>query len=303
MKSIWIWIQCLRYRNFYVENGKDLRDYFGMYYDGPSIYISGYGSDGEILSFTLMNRGRITTNPTAVTELFLNDDQYDDDTQTLSSATFAVTWSNDLIIESFWEHAMVGYEFNQRQTLYGGTLPFNLTVESGTIPDGLEIINQYYLGTPVSAGTYNFDIKVTDYYGNEVQTGNTITVFDELMFITGSGETGTTALPALVSGQSYSTEIDFTDCYIKNYSIFISSQTSNQTSNGGGTLNSNDVFDFEGLIFGLNEIDNGIRNKILISGTPISESYTVTFKLYSDIPLGGKDNYVMVSKTFSIEYV
>ena len=54
----------------------------------------------------------------------------------------------------------------------------------------------------------------------------------------------------------------------------------------------------------MNEIDNGIRNKILISGSPASESYTLTFELYSDMPLGGKDNCdVMVSKTFSIEYV
>jgi hypothetical protein len=58
----------------------------------------------------------------------------------------------------------VGNAYSVTFTAWGGTLPYNWTIDSGSVPPGLSLNNSTGIlsGTPTQTGTYAFYIKVTD---------------------------------------------------------------------------------------------------------------------------------------------
>jgi len=260
--------------NYFYINGKTFTNYFGVSCTTPTIDVK--QENGRISSFTLKTNGLVRTSPTAVTEIYLNNSQTS--TFSVSSATFAVTWSKELQIETLSDAAMVGIPYQRAQTLVGGTKPFTLTIESGSLPNGLEIVGQYYVGTPTSAGTYQFDTKVTDYYGNSAETSipNSICVWEELMFITGSGDTGTTELSSGTTGVTYEDSVSFTLCNLKSWTV-----------NG---LNNPTI---SGLTFAAYPVKT--PTSIIISGTPNAVgTIELTFMIVCDF------EFVSAEKTYSI---
>lgn len=60
-------------------------------------------------------------------------------------------------------NATVGRDHFQALTVSGGTAPYSFSLADGSLPAGLAISSDGMLsGTPTSAGTFNFSIKVTD---------------------------------------------------------------------------------------------------------------------------------------------
>jgi hypothetical protein len=210
----------------------------------------------------------------------------------ISSATFASTWSNELQVLPLYyntRRAMVGYPYNtgvfasveypkQPETL-GGSKPFDITIENGILPPGITIVDDVYSGTPTSAGTYDFDIKVTDYFDNVAQTGQSILVHEPYRFITGSGNTGTTELPSGLTGQTYNEIIETTECMI--WSTLINGSTD----------------PVNGLSVGQT------KSGLVLNGTPTSAG-TFEYEIYVECFISdGAGGRVNATKTYSIEFL
>jgi hypothetical protein len=273
--------------NFCIDN-KTFTNYFDGFYTMTPYGNITLGDDGEITDFTLTAYGEVGgTTPTAITEIYLNPDD-SGSIFSISSATFASTWSNELQVLPLYyntRRAMVGYPYNtgvigpkQPETL-GGSKPFDITIENGILPPGITIVNDIYSGTPTSAGTYNFDIKVTDYFDNVAQTGQSILVYEPFRFITGSGNTGTTELPSGVTYQTYNEIIETTECVIRFYLINGSTEPVNGIS--------------------LGQTNSGL----VLNGTPKSTG-TFEYEIYVECFISdGADGYVNATKTYSIEFL
>ncbi|QSO51241.1 InlB B-repeat-containing protein [Alicyclobacillus curvatus] len=68
-----------------------------------------------------------------------------------------------IITEFFPEPAQVGQAYSGQVRVIGGTIPMKWSITTGTLPPGLTLSNQGVIsGTPNSAGSYNFTVKVTD---------------------------------------------------------------------------------------------------------------------------------------------
>jgi hypothetical protein len=78
----------------------------------------------------------------------------------------------------------------------GGTIPYTWSIQSGTLPPGLNIVGQSITGTPTSNGTSSFVIKVTD------NVAATATASLSIIISTGLRIT-TTSLPPGQVGVSY----------------------------------------------------------------------------------------------------
>jgi hypothetical protein len=94
-----------------------------------------------------------------------------------------------------------GYTF--RITVSGGTTPYTVTLDSGSLPTGLTFAGDNagatISGTPAAYGTYTFTVKATDYHGYTGTQTYSFTVGAPVITILPSTITGATA-PA-----SYST--------------------------------------------------------------------------------------------------
>src|SRR3989344_5777553 len=76
-------------------------------------------------------------------------------------------------IESSLPVSQVGNSYSNKITVMNGEGPFNWQIISGSLPSGLNLINDSNIisriiinGTPTSAGDYNFTVRVTDKRGN-----------------------------------------------------------------------------------------------------------------------------------------
>jgi large repetitive protein len=58
----------------------------------------------------------------------------------------------------------------------GGTGPFTWTVAAGQLPPGVRLNGSSLTGTPTTAGTSRFTIKVTDTAGNQATESGSITI-------------------------------------------------------------------------------------------------------------------------------
>lgn len=57
---------------------------------------------------------------------------------------------------------VVGQEYNETLGVRGGTPPYTMTMSAGALPPGLSVLGLTLTGTPTMAGTFHFDLTVTD---------------------------------------------------------------------------------------------------------------------------------------------
>jgi hypothetical protein len=103
--------------------------------------------------------------------------------------------------------AMVGGAYAQGFSLDGGASPFTWSVASGSLPPGLALTSPYtndtssqLSGTPITAGTYTFTMRVSDYDGQQATQQFSLTVAPPLQI-------GTAPLPAGTVGVPYSRDL------------------------------------------------------------------------------------------------
>jgi large repetitive protein len=104
---------------------------------------------------------------------------------------------------------MVGGAFAQNFFLSGGAGPYTWSVASGQLPPGLSLktfsdprdANDELAGTPTTAGTYTFTMRLTDYAGQQATQQFTVTIEPPL-------QVTTTTLPAGTVGVPYSHDLD-----------------------------------------------------------------------------------------------
>jgi hypothetical protein len=105
--------------------------------------------------------------------------------------------------------AMVGGAYAQGFFLSGGAAPYTWSVASGSLPPGLALTSPYAAsgdndsqlsGTPTTAGTYPFVMKVSDYDGQQATQQFSLTVAPPLQI-------STTPLPAGTVGVPYSRDL------------------------------------------------------------------------------------------------
>ena len=70
----------------------------------------------------------------------------------------------------------VGSSYFQNFFTSGGTGPFTWTVGAGQLPPGVVLTGNHLGGTPTTAGTFTFTIKVTDSAGNQATEAGSITI-------------------------------------------------------------------------------------------------------------------------------
>jgi hypothetical protein len=147
----------------------------------------------------------------------------------------------------------LGVGYNASLGVTGGQSPYTVTLSSGAFPNGLSLVGQNIVGTPMGFGKKSFTIRVTDQLGAAVSRRYTLNIVKAIGISTAS-------LKSASAGKNYSATLKGTNGQ-KPYSWSVVS----------GTLP-------EGLVF-----DSSTGK---ISGVPISAgSSLLTFQV-SD-PLGG----------------
>lgn len=112
------------------------------------------------------------------------------------TANFTLLVSNPIVTfaTSLLPSGSVGQAFNQNVTLSGGTGPYTVILNSGSLPPGITLSTTGALtGTPTTAGTYTFNLRATDSVGQSA-TGD---------FLIGIGAIGAPSLLSVVSSANY----------------------------------------------------------------------------------------------------
>jgi len=97
----------------------------------------------------------------------------------------------------------VGQAFGQNFFLSGGAGPYSWAVASGQLPPGLTLVtfagptdaNNELAGTPATAGTFTFTMRLTDYSGQQATQQFSLTVDPPLQISTTPLATGTVGVP------------------------------------------------------------------------------------------------------------
>jgi hypothetical protein len=103
---------------------------------------------------------------------------------------------------------MVGGAYAQNFFLSGGAAPYTWAVAAGQLPPGLHLqtyadprdAGNELAGTPTTAGTFTFTMRLTDYYGHQATQQFSLTVDPPLQITT-------TTLPAGTVGVPYSRDL------------------------------------------------------------------------------------------------
>lgn len=94
-----------------------------------------------------------------------------------ASYSIVVSSSGPRIIVSSLPSAVLNQPFNGALVAQGGTAPYNFTLLSGTIPQGLTLSSTGALsGTPVASGVFPVTVRLTDATGQTTQTDLLINV-------------------------------------------------------------------------------------------------------------------------------
>ena len=98
---------------------------------------------------------------------------------------------------------MAGGAYAQNFFLSGGAGPYSWAVASGQLPPGLTLqttagprdVGNQLAGTPATAGTYTFTMRLTDYPGQQATQQFTLTIDPPLQISTSPLATGTVGVP------------------------------------------------------------------------------------------------------------
>jgi hypothetical protein len=99
-------------------------------------------------------------------------------TLTLLISDLAITTASPL------PNGTVGVAYSQALAASGGTGPYTFSLQSGSLPAGLNLVNGVITGTPTAAGTSNFTVQVTDNVGTVVSKALSLTVTGAALSIT-----------------------------------------------------------------------------------------------------------------------
>jgi hypothetical protein len=107
-------------------------------------------------------------------------------------------WNPPSIKTTSLPDGTLGRTYNETVAATGGKPPYIWSIASGTLPNGLSInsSNGVISGTPPTAGTEDFTIRVTDANGVSDTQGLSIRIANPLTIVT-------TSLPSGAAGQSY----------------------------------------------------------------------------------------------------
>jgi hypothetical protein len=100
---------------------------------------------------------------------------------------------------------IVGGAYAQNFFLIGGAAPYSWSVAAGKLPPGLSLqtfsdqfprdVNDELAGTPTTAGTYTFTMKLTDYDGQQATQQFTVTIDPPLQITSTTLPAGTVGVP------------------------------------------------------------------------------------------------------------
>ena len=118
-------------------------------------------------------------------------------------------------------NGVIGTAYSDTLTATGGTTPYTFSISAGTLPAGLTLnaSTGVVSGTPTTAGTSNFTVKVTDAKSGTATFATSITILGGMLTIAMTPSTTTTApggtvtytITATNSGQVALTGATFTD--------------------------------------------------------------------------------------------
>jgi len=132
----------------------------------------------------------------------------------------------------------VGVPYTDTLTAAGGTTPYTWSVSAGSLPPGIILTAStgVLAGTPTTAGTFSFTVKVTDASGKTATQATSITIASGLLAITAPAST---ALPSASPGGATSVRLG-TVTVTDNRGIASASWTATVTATtfvtGGGTV-------------------------------------------------------------------
>jgi putative Ig domain-containing protein len=107
----------------------------------------------------------------------------------------------------FLSDATLGQAYSQLLTESGAAIPFTYAIVSGALPTGMRLNLDRIEGSPAKAGTYTFDIRLTDTNGCTGQNTFTLKVIDPNGPSCTPLTTSPGTLPPGAVGQLYSTKI------------------------------------------------------------------------------------------------
>lgn len=141
--------------------------------------------------------GAITGTPTVPGTVTFTATVTDSASATYPQVLSLTINNNPSVSTSSLAGGTTGAAYSQPLTNSGGTSPFTWTITPGTLPVGLTLSGPTITGTPHTAGTSNFTVKVTDSLGANASKALSIVVSSNLSVTTSS-------LPGGTAGAAYS---------------------------------------------------------------------------------------------------
>ena len=121
--------------------------------------------------------GAITGTPTGPSATANFTAQVTDSTNAKQTGSFSITVNPALAITSTsLPGATAGTNYSTNLSATGGVTPYNWTISVGSLPTGMNLSGNTISGTPTTAGTVNFTIKVNDNSGGSQTAAVSIVV-------------------------------------------------------------------------------------------------------------------------------
>jgi hypothetical protein len=155
---------------------------------------------------TLSASGTISGTPTAAGSLNPTIQVLDGAQQKASRSFSIVVVSNVRITTTTIASGAVASTYSQQLAATGGTAPYTWSIDSGSLPSGLGLATATGVisGTPQSAGSSTFVVRVVDQNGSQDRTSLTVAIVEALSITTDAPLTGAVAGTAYTQALSAS---------------------------------------------------------------------------------------------------
>ncbi len=154
----------------------------------PYSWSTNYGTGGLPAGLTLSSSGLLSGTPTTAIQGQVLVKVTDAKGTTVTGAFNLAINPALAIATTALVSGTPGLIYNQQVVLSGGTAPYSWSISNGTLPNGLSLdpIVGTITGTPTTAGTYNFTVKVADGPGAMANAVLTIQISSGLSMVTTS---------------------------------------------------------------------------------------------------------------------